>query len=64
MGKNEIGPTGGNPVWQVREQTALAGVAPLPGEPLPPSATDLNLANLLRIASEWRWVILGCVALG
>ncbi|HEY0014612.1 MAG TPA: polysaccharide biosynthesis tyrosine autokinase [Allosphingosinicella sp.] len=64
MGKNEIGPTGGNPVWQVREQTALAGIAPQPGEALAPSATDLNLANLLRIASEWRWVILGCVALG
>jgi capsular exopolysaccharide synthesis family protein len=64
MGKNEIGPTAGNPVWQVREQTALAGVASQTGEPVAPSATDLNLANLLRIASEWRWVILGCVALG
>ncbi|HZF94061.1 MAG TPA: polysaccharide biosynthesis tyrosine autokinase [Allosphingosinicella sp.] len=64
MGKNEIGPAGGNPVWQVREQTALAGVSPQTGEPIVPSATDLNLANLVRIASEWRWVILGCVALG
>jgi capsular exopolysaccharide synthesis family protein len=64
MGKNEIGPTAGNPLWQVREQTALAGMAPQPGEPGAPSPTDLNLANLLRIASEWRWVILGCVALG
>ncbi|HEX8644458.1 MAG TPA: polysaccharide biosynthesis tyrosine autokinase [Allosphingosinicella sp.] len=64
MGKNEIGPTGGNPVWQVSQQTALAGISPQPGEPLAPSPTDLNLTNLLRIASEWRWVILGCVALG
>ena len=64
MGKNEIGPTGGNPVWQVREQTALAGIPGQPGEPLVAPSTDLNLANLLRIASEWRWVILGCVALG
>lgn len=64
MGMNEIGPTGGNPVWQARQQTALAGVAPQPGELALPSGTDLNFANLLRIASEWRWVILGCVAVG
>jgi succinoglycan biosynthesis transport protein ExoP len=63
MGKNEIGPTGGNPVWQVREQSALAVVDPN-AAPVVASSTDLNLANLLRIASEWRWVILGCVALG
>jgi capsular exopolysaccharide synthesis family protein len=64
MGKNEIGPTGGNPVWQVREQTALAGTtAGVNGEAVP-SAGDLNLAALLRIVSEWRWVILGCVAVG
>ncbi len=64
MGKNEIGPTAGNPVWQVREQTALGPLAPIPAEPLVPPSSDLNLANLLRIASEWRWVILGSVALG
>jgi capsular exopolysaccharide synthesis family protein len=64
MGKNEIGPTAGNPVWQVREQTALATIAPQPVETLAASPTDLNLSNLLRIASEWRWIILGCVALG
>lgn len=64
MGKNEIGPTGGNPVWQVREQTALAGLAPHAEATIVSSPTDLNLTNLLRIASEWRWVILGCVALG
>lgn len=63
MGKNEIGPTGGNPVWQVREQNALAMIAPTAVD-ASPAATDLNLANLLRIASEWRWVILSCVALG
>jgi capsular exopolysaccharide synthesis family protein len=64
MGKNEIGPTGANPVWQVRDQTALAGIAP-PAEGAPVSSgSDLNLANLLRIASEWRWIILGAVAVG
>lgn len=64
MGKNEIGPTGGNPLWQVREQTALTALAPHPQVPHAASPTDLNLANLLRIVSEWRWVILGSVAIG
>lgn len=64
MGKNDVGPTGSNPLWQVRERTALAGLAPHPETAHAPSSTDLNLANLLRIASEWRWVILGSVALG
>jgi capsular exopolysaccharide synthesis family protein len=64
MGKNEIGPTGGNPVWQVPEQNALAGIVPIAGGPPPSAASDLNLAALMRIVSEWRWIILGCVAVG
>lgn len=65
MGKNEIGPTGSNPVWQVREQTNLAGLAPQAGAPAAAAPlADLNLSTLVRIVSEWRWVILGCVAVG
>ena len=29
-----------------------------------PEATEFNLGTLLRIIREWRWVIVGAVALG
>ena len=29
-----------------------------------PAAHDLDFATLLRIISEWRWLILGAIALG
>jgi succinoglycan biosynthesis transport protein ExoP len=65
MGKNEIGPAGSNPVWPVRDQTMLAPVGTEMAAPSPGSlGAEINLANLLRIASEWRWVILGAVAVG
>ena len=58
---NDVTRTGSEPPW------ALANYAP--GVPhaeeraYSPGA-DLNLAALLRIVSEWRWLILGAVALG
>lgn len=59
-------PLGANPVWPLAPQSggslaqpyAWAGPAPAPG------AAEFNLAALLRILSEWRWLILGCVAIG
>lgn len=67
MSKNEIEPIGGSPVWPVAPQ----GAFPLPQQWAPqptPSGGflpgDLNVATLWRIASEWRWLILGAVAVG
>jgi capsular exopolysaccharide synthesis family protein len=65
MSKNDIEPGGATPVWPL---------APHPGGQLAiphewthrPAATtggsDLNLATLWRIVHEWRWLILGAVA--
>jgi len=66
MGKNDIEPTGGTPVWPLAPQgggdlavaqdwgqRSYAGAA---------TGTDLNLATVWRIVSEWRWLILGAVA--
>src|SRR4051812_48808080 len=65
MSKNELEPTGGQPVWPLAPQ----GGFPLqPWAPQPQASRllggDLNLATLWRIASEWRWLILGAVAVG
>ncbi len=65
MSKNDIEPAGAQPIWplapQQRGDIALPqnwaqqsyGTAP---------AGDLNLATIWRIISEWRWLILGAVA--
>jgi capsular exopolysaccharide synthesis family protein len=65
MSKNELEPTGGQPVWPLAPQGAfpLQPWAPQP-QPTGLLPTDLNLATLWRIASEWRWLILGAVAVG
>jgi capsular exopolysaccharide synthesis family protein len=67
MSRNEIEPGGPQPVWPLAPQPggnlALAqDWAPRPSSGL--NATDLNFATLWRIVSEWRWLILGAVAVG
>src|SRR4051794_1186961 len=68
MSKNDIEPAGAQPIWPLAPQPG--GALAIPGEwgPQPASAGflggDFNLATLWRIISEWRWLILGAVAVG
>src|ERR1700684_442113 len=67
MSKNDIEPAGAQPVWPLAPQGGSALALP-PGWGPPTSGGflpgDLNLATLWRIVSEWRWLILGAVAVG
>jgi succinoglycan biosynthesis transport protein ExoP len=65
MSKNEIEPAGGMPVWPLAPQSgselALAqdwGQRSYAGS----GPGELNLATIWRIIYEWRWLILGAVA--
>jgi uncharacterized protein involved in exopolysaccharide biosynthesis len=65
MSKNDIGPAGAQPIWPLAPQAG--GELALPqnwGQQSynATSATDLNFATIWRIISEWRWLILGAVA--
>jgi capsular exopolysaccharide synthesis family protein len=67
MSKNNIEPAGGTPVWPLaatgRNELALPGLwgqQSYTGN----TAMDLNLGTLWRIVHEWRWLILGTVAVG
>jgi capsular exopolysaccharide synthesis family protein len=69
MSKNDIQPAGAQPIWPL----APSGGGPLafPGnwaQPAPEQESggglDLNLQTILRIVNEWRWLILGSVAVG
>lgn len=67
MSKNEIGPAGATPIWPLAPQTG--GNLALPTEwgqrsYGSPDKNELNLAAIVRILTEWRWLILGAVALG
>jgi succinoglycan biosynthesis transport protein ExoP len=67
MSKNDIEPAGPQPVWPLAPQPggnlALSqDWGPRPSFGL--NAADLNFATLWRIVSEWRWLILGAVAVG
>src|SRR4051812_44694982 len=66
MSRNDIEPTGATPIWPL---------APQPGSGLAlnseweqrsyggsSSTLDLNLATIWRIVAEWRWLIVGAVA--
>jgi succinoglycan biosynthesis transport protein ExoP len=67
MSKNELEPGGPQPVWPLAPQPggnlALAQDWG-PRSSLGLNAADLNFATLWRIVSEWRWLILGAVAVG
>lgn len=66
MSKNDIEPAGAQPVWPLAPQGG--GALALPHQWAQPAGGllpgDLNLATIWRIASEWRWLILGAVAVG
>ncbi|MDB5693189.1 MAG: polysaccharide biosynthesis tyrosine autokinase [Alphaproteobacteria bacterium] len=68
MSKNDIEPAGSHPIWPLAPQTGGALALPQGWAPQPSGGgilpTDLNLATLWRVVSEWRWLILGTVAVG
>jgi capsular exopolysaccharide synthesis family protein len=66
MSKNDIEPAGATPIWPLSPHVGGGGLA-LPGQwsqAAPPSqgGMDLNLQTIWRIVHEWRWLILGSVA--
>src|SRR5436305_519826 len=67
MSKNDIEPAGAQPIWPLAPQGG-AFALPQAWAPQPAAAGilpgDLNLATLWRIVSEWRWLILGAIAVG
>ena len=66
MSKNDIEPAGAQPVWPLAP--AAGGALAFPAAWAAPAAEspvgDINIATLWRILSEWRWLILGSVAVG
>jgi succinoglycan biosynthesis transport protein ExoP len=66
MSKNEIGPAGAQPVWPLAPQSGGALALPQDWAPRPTglAVSELNIATLWRIVSEWRWLILAAVAVG
>src|SRR5689334_20726753 len=69
MSKNDIEPTGAQPIWPLAPHGGGSLALPQAWAP-PPSGGggllpgDINLATIWRIVSEWRWLILGAVAVG
>ena len=68
MSKNDIEAAGAQPIWPLAPQSAGALALPQAWAQQPTGGGilpgDLNLATLWRIVSEWRWLILGAVAVG
>jgi succinoglycan biosynthesis transport protein ExoP len=68
MSRNDIEPAGAQPIWPLAPQSAGALALPQAWAQQPSGGGilpgDLNLATLWRIVSEWRWLILGAVAVG
>jgi polysaccharide biosynthesis transport protein len=67
MNKSDIEPAGRAPVWPLAVQRP--GELAMPGDWGQQSygssqALDLNLATIWRILMEWRWLILGSIAVG
>lgn len=68
MSKNDIEPAGATPIWPLGP--AQGGNLALPGQwgqrsySDTDAPVDLNFATVWRILSEWRWLILGAVAVG
>jgi capsular exopolysaccharide synthesis family protein len=65
MSKNDIEPAGAQPIWPLAPQNG--GDLALPQNwaqqtYASPGGGELNLATLWRVASEWRWLILGTIA--
>src|SRR3954471_534990 len=68
MSKNDIEPAGAQPIWPLAPQPGGALALPHQWAPQQSAAgllgADFNLATLWRIVSEWRWLILGAIAVG
>jgi capsular exopolysaccharide synthesis family protein len=65
MSKNDIEPTGGQPIWPLAPHGGGALALPQEWAPQPAASNgEIDLGTLWRIVSEWRWLILGCVAVG
>ncbi|PSJ41737.1 GumC family protein [Allosphingosinicella deserti] len=67
MSKNDIEPAGAQPIWPLGPQAGGKLALPDPWAQQSykaPSATDINLGTLWRILAEWRWLILGAIAVG
>jgi capsular exopolysaccharide synthesis family protein len=65
MSKNDIEPAGAQPIWPLApQQGGELALAQNWAQQSYGAATggDLNLATIWRIISEWRWLILGAVA--
>jgi capsular exopolysaccharide synthesis family protein len=64
MSGKDIQPTGGQPVWPVAPQAYGALAIPQWTAPNQSGIPEINLATLWRILYEWRWLIIGAVAVG
>jgi capsular exopolysaccharide synthesis family protein len=67
MSKNDIEPAGAQPIWPLAPQTGGSLALSQEWAPRPTGGfggADINLTTLWRIVSEWRWLILGAVAVG
>ncbi|TFI59910.1 polysaccharide biosynthesis tyrosine autokinase [Sphingomonas parva] len=67
MSNNNIEPAGAQPIWPLAPNTGSDLALPQQwGQQSYNTGTmpDINLATLWRILSEWRWLILGAVAVG
>jgi capsular exopolysaccharide synthesis family protein len=68
MSKNDIQPAGAQPIWPLAP--SAGGPLAFPtnwAQPAPEPVAgglDLNLQTIWRIVHEWRWLILGSVAVG
>jgi capsular exopolysaccharide synthesis family protein len=69
MSKNDIQPVGAQPIWPLAPGGGGSNLAfpanwAAPAESVSPGGLDLNLQTIWRIIHEWRWLILGAVAVG
>ena len=60
---NDVTRTGNEPAWALAPYASGTAVPHAEERAYTPGA-DLNLAALIRIISEWRWLILSAIALG
>ena len=60
---NDVTRTGNESAWALAPYAPGAPASPHEERAYTPGA-DLNLAALIRIVSEWRWLILSAIALG
>jgi succinoglycan biosynthesis transport protein ExoP len=68
MSRNDIEPAGAQPIWPLAPHQGGSLALPQAWAQQPSGGGllpgDLNLATMWRIVSEWRWLILGAVAVG